>query len=266
MVAWRPWPGVVVGVLLLVGCTGGTPEPEPDPTGSSKASPTPVAPVPSDSPYTVTEDDTPRTRAEAVAFVQELGIRADHFGAGFRERPSLDSRTDTWAVLGEDCLWRREPLPRTALAGLTRKFKLPAAGGKGPVHVSLTVTVHRDTTAARRDMAVSLEEALRCPEQRLNATDRVRGLYSRADEFTDGRNAIADDNLVESGEYLVDGDDTALPFDWFKYRLGTVTVAATGRIGAGRNEEETTAVSQDVAKGVGFTAAEVDRLAREGAR
>ncbi|SMF85499.1 hypothetical protein [Streptomyces sp. Amel2xC10] len=265
MVAWRPWPGAVVGVLLLVGCTGGGTA-EPRPTGSRQASPTPGTPAPSDSPYTVADDQAPRTRAEAVDFVRQLGVRPDHFGAGFRERPPLDSGTATWAVLGADCMWRREPVPDTALASLTRRFELPAADDKGPVYVSLTVTVHRDTTAARRDMAVSLEEALRCPEQRLNATDRVRGLYSRADEFTDGRNSIADDNLVESGEYLVDGDDTVLPFDWFKYRLGPVTVAATGRIGAGRDEEETTAVSQDVAKGVGFTAAEVDRLAKEGSR
>ncbi|MEW2076279.1 hypothetical protein AB0941_21980 [Streptomyces sp. NPDC013433] len=127
--------------------------------------------------------------------------------------------------------------------------------------MSVTVTVHEDTTAGRRDMAVSLEEALRCPQQRLNATQRVRGLYSQANPFDEERNAIADDDLTETGEYLVDGEKGARPFDWFKYRLGPVTVAATARIGGGRTEEEQSAVSVDVAKGVGFVAADIDRLA-----
>ncbi|MFJ2950904.1 ABC transporter substrate-binding protein [Streptomyces sp. NPDC087226] len=92
--------------------------------------------------------------------------------------------------------------------------------------MNLTVTGHGDVTGGRRDMAVSREEALRCPEQRLNATERVRGLYSQADPFGEERNAIADDDPVETGEYLVDGERDPRPFDWYTYRLGPVTVAA----------------------------------------
>ncbi|MFI2376284.1 hypothetical protein ACH5AO_14625 [Streptomyces sp. NPDC018964] len=207
------------------------------------------------------EDRAPATRAEAVEFVRGLPVRPDYFGVGFRKGEPYESDPSRWAVLGDDCLWRREPLPDGVPASLTRAFVLPATKDKEPVYVSLTVTVHEDTTGGRRDMAVSLEEALRCPEQRLNATQRVRGLYSQANPFDEERNAIGDDDLVEYGEYLVDGDKKPRRFEWYKYRLGPVTVAATARIGAGRTEEEQATVSGDMAKGVGFVAADIDRLA-----
>ncbi|MEU3099435.1 hypothetical protein ABZ690_33160, partial [Streptomyces sp. NPDC006967] len=212
-----------------------------------------------DEPYTLPEDRAPRTRAEAVAFVRGLEVQPDYFGFGFLRHRPHESDPSRWAVLGEDCLWRRDPLPDHVLASLTRAFVLPAAKGREAVYVSLTITVHRNTVEGRRDMAVSLEEALRCPEQRLNTTQRVRELYSQANTFEDQRNAIAEDDLMESGEWLVDGEKGALPFDWFKLRLGPVTVAATARYGAGRTEEEQSAVSADVVKGVGFVAAAVDR-------
>ncbi|MBT3149538.1 hypothetical protein HTV45_01200 [Streptomyces sp. CHD11] len=208
------------------------------------------------------EDRAPRTRAEAVAFLRELEVQPDYFGVGFRRNRPYESDPSRWAVLGEDCLWHREPLPDHVLAGLTRAFVLPAAGKKEAVYVSLTVTVHRSTLEGRRDMAVSLEEALRCPEQRLNTKERVRELYSQANTFDDQRNAIAEDDLTESGEWLVDGEKGARPFDWFKLRLGPVTVAATARYGAGRTGEEQSAVSADVVRGVGFVAAAVDRRGR----
>lgn len=270
MVAHRPVVAAVAGTLLLVGCTGGTDEgtDAPESSGGRKSTAGEPGPGASSSaasdeagPYTVAEDRAPGTRAEAVDFVRGLAVRPDYFGVGFRRSEPYESDPAEWAVLGEDCLWRREPLPDQVLASLTRAFVLPEAKGREAVYVSVTVTVHEDTTAGRRDMAVSLEEALRCPEQRLNATQRVRGLYSQANPFGEERNAIADDDLTETGEYLVDGDRRARPFDWYKYRLGPVTVAATARIGAGRTEEEQSAVSADVAKGVGFVAADIDRLA-----
>ncbi|MEU1270435.1 hypothetical protein [Streptomyces sp. NPDC005799] len=269
MAEWRPVLAVVAGTLLLAGCTGGA-------AGNASAGGTPKAgritgaeagPGPSssasapatDEPYTVAEGRAPRTRAEAIAFVRGITVRPDYFGIGFRKDEPYESDPAEWAVLGQDCVWHRRPLPATALASLTRRFVLPAHGGKGPVHVSLTVTVHRDTVSARRDMAVSLEEALRCPQQQLNDTERVRGLYSRADPFSEARNSIADDDLTESGEYFVDGEKGALPFDWYKYRLGPVTVAATDRLGAGRGKDENTEVSGNVGQGVGLTAAGIDR-------
>ncbi|MGW0585363.1 hypothetical protein ACWD25_58040, partial [Streptomyces sp. NPDC002920] len=206
------------------------------------------------------EDRAPDTRAEAVAFVRELDVRPDYFGTGYRKRVPFESDPAEWAVLGADCLWRREALPDTVLASLTRAFELPERGGKGPVYVSLTVTVHENALAARRDMAGALESALRCPEQQLNATDQVRDLYSRLDVFADGRSAIGEDDLTETGAWIDGGGGgKAHPFDWFKFRVGPVTVAATTRHGAGRSEEEDDTVTTDTAQGVSLVAAEIDR-------
>ncbi|MFF0107320.1 hypothetical protein [Streptomyces hirsutus] len=212
----------------------------------------------------MTEDRAPGTRSAAVAFLRELAVRPDFFGAGFRKRVPHESDPAEWAVLGEDCVWRREPLPGSVLASLTRAFVLPEAEGRKAVYVSLTVTVHENVLGGRRDMATSLEESLRCREQRLNATERVRELYSQANPFAEERNAIADDDLLESGVFLVDGEKGANPFHWYKHRLGPVTVAATARVGAGRTEEEQDAVSSQVLKGVGLVVAEAARRAAAG--
>ncbi|MEU3985212.1 hypothetical protein AB0F77_34975 [Streptomyces sp. NPDC026672] len=270
MGGWRPVLAVAAGALLLAGCTGEADnEAEADgkangsPGASPSASPSPSSTTRSE-PYTLAEARAPKTRAEAVAFVRGLDVRPDYFGIGYRKREPFESDPDMWAVLQEDCLWQREALPENVLASLTRAFELPEKDGKGSVYVSLTVTVHEDTVAARRDMAESLESALRCPEQRLNATDMVRGLYSRLDAFADARNVISDDDLAESGEWAVDGTSEAHPFDWYKYRLGPVTVAATARHGAGRSAEEDAAITSGLAGGVTLAAAEIDRTGEAG--
>ncbi|WP_245607730.1 hypothetical protein [Streptomyces prunicolor] len=265
MAGWRPVLAVAAGTLLLAGCSSGSgdePKAEGTPKKSSGASPSASA-SPVNEPYTLAEDRAPRTRAEAVAFVRELTVRPDYFGTGYRKRDPFESDPAEWAVLGEDCLWRREGLPGTVLASLTRMYELPAKGGKGPVYVSLTVTVHQDVVSARRDMAGSLEEALRCPEQQLNATDRVRGLYSQADAFTGGRTVISDDDLTERGNWVADGGK-AHPFDWYKFRMGPVTVAATARHGSGRTEAEDSTVTTDMAKGMTFVAASIDSRGKAG--
>ncbi|MFD3453858.1 hypothetical protein ACFWVC_16980 [Streptomyces sp. NPDC058691] len=261
------------GALLLAGCTSGGPTDEgtaPAPgasvSGRSSASPAP-APSPSASPanepYTLAESAAPKTRSEAAAFVRGLTVRPDYFGSGYRKRDPYETGPATWTVLGDDCIWRREPLAPTVLASLTRSFIRPAAGGKGPVHVSLTVTVHSSEVGARRDMAVSLEEPLRCPTQQLTATERVQGMASRGDPFTEQRTATSDDNLTEFGEYVVDGGGKARRFDWFKHRLGPVTVAATVRHAPGGTEAETTAVTEAALSGVGYVTADIDRLGKK---
>ncbi|MGW0710553.1 hypothetical protein ACWD4G_32125 [Streptomyces sp. NPDC002643] len=283
MTGWRRVVAGAVGGLLLTGCTGGSGGGDEDQgdagdrkgsaaSASADASPEASAapsssPSPVDEPYTLAEDRAPRTRAEAVAFVRELEVRPDFFGPGYRKRDPFESDPDQWAVLGEDCLWRREALPGSVLASLTRSIELPARGSTGPVSVSLTVTVHEDVAAARRDMAGALESALRCPEQRLNSTDVVQGLYSRIDAFTDARNAVAEDDLTETGEWVSEaagGAAKALPFDWFKFRIGPVTVGATARHGAGRTEEEDATISSNVTKGVSFVASEIDTWGEAG--
>jgi len=264
MAGWRPVLAAAAGVLLLAGCSSGSddePTAEKTPEKSAGSSPSASA---ENEPYTLAQDRAPRTRAEAVEFVRELTVRPDYFGTGYRKRDPFESDPAEWAVLGEDCLWRREALPGTVLASLTRGYELPAKGGKGPVYVSLTVTVHQDVVAARRDMAGSLEEALRCPEQQLNATDRVSRLYSRVDAFADGRTVISDDDLTESGNWAADGAK-AHPFDWYKFRMGPVTVAATARHGSGRTEAEDSTVTTDMGKGMTFVAASIDSKGKAGA-
>ncbi|WP_405976159.1 hypothetical protein OG496_52870 [Streptomyces sp. NBC_00988] len=265
MAEWRPVLAAAAGVLLLAGCSSGSDDepkaqktPEKSAGASSSASASPV-----NEPYSLAEDRAPRTRADAVTFVRDLIVRPDYFGTGYRKRDPFESDPAEWAVLGEDCLWRREGLPDTVLASLTRAYELPAKDGKGPVYVSLTVTVHTDVVAARRDMAGSLEEALRCPEQQLNATDRVRGLYSRVDAFADGRSVISDDDLTESGNWVT-ADGKAHPFDWYKFRLGPVTLAATARHGSGRTKAEDSTVTTDMGKGMTFVAASIDSRGKAG--
>jgi len=265
MAEWRPVLAAAAGVLLLAGCSSGSddePKAQETPEKSAGASPSASA-SPENEPYTLAQDQAPRTRAEAVEFVSELTVRPDYFGTGYRKRDPFESDPAEWAVLGEDCLWRREALPGTVLASLTRAYELPAKGGKGPVYLSLTVTVHQDIVAARRDMAGSLEEALRCPGQQLNATDRVLGLYSRADAFADGRSVISDDDLTEAGTWAAAGGK-AHPFDWYKFRMGPVTVAATARHGAGRTKAEDSTVTTDMGKGMTFVAASIDGQGRAG--
>ncbi|WP_406449231.1 hypothetical protein OH768_01665 [Streptomyces sp. NBC_01622] len=264
MAGWRPVLAATTGALLLAGCSGGASDDEPKAEGTPKKSSgaSPSA-SPANEPYTLAEDRAPKTRAEAVAFVRELTVRPDYFGTGYRTRDPFESDPAEWAVLGEDCLWRREALPGTVLASLTRMYELPAKDGKGPVYVSLTVTVHQDVVSARRDMAGSMEEALRCPEQQLNATDRVSGLFSRVDAFTEGRSVISDDDLTESGNWAADGGK-AHPFDWYKFRMGPVTVAATARHGSGRTEAEDSTVTTDTGKGMTFVAASIDGKGKAG--
>lgn len=268
MGGWRPVLTVAVGALLLAGCTsesdddeGGKAEGKETSSASPSAS---SSAVPENEPYTLAEARAPKTRAQAVAFVRELAVRPDDFGIGYRTREPYESDPATWAVLHKDCLWEREALPKTVLASLTRAFELPEKGGKGPVYLSLTVTVHEDDLAARRDMAAAQESALRCPEQQLNTTDRVLDLYSRVDTFADARHAMSDNDLAESGQWTGDGTGKAHPFDWYKLRVGPVTVAATARHGAGRSAEEDSTITTGMLQGLSYVAAEIDRKGKAG--
>ncbi|MGW3449717.1 hypothetical protein [Streptomyces sp. NPDC001076] len=253
--------------LLLAGCTnsgqdddGATPKHTAGTSASASAS---ASPSTANQPYTLAEAAAPRTRAEAVAFVRGLTVQPDYFGTGYRRRDPYELGPASWAVLGTDCLWRREAIPSTVLASLTRSFVRPGAGGTGAVYVSLTVTVHTSVRQARRDMASSLEEPLRCPQERLNASDTVQDMASRGDPFDEQRTATTDDDLTEYGQYVVDGETKSRDFDWYKHRLGPVTVAATVRHAAGESEKEQTAVTEAALTGVGYVTANVDRYGRD---
>lgn len=126
MAEWRPVLAAAAGVLLLAGCSSGSddePKAQEAPEKSAGAS-TSASASPDNEPYTLAQDQAPGTRAEAVEFVRELTVRPDYFGTGYRKRDPFESDPAEWAVLGEDCLWRREALPGTVLASLTRAYEL----------------------------------------------------------------------------------------------------------------------------------------------
>ena len=66
------------------------------------------------------------------------GIPPVGFGTGFRKADPYECDPGRWSVLGQDWLWRREPLPRQVRAGLTREFVKPGAGGKEAMRVAIS--------------------------------------------------------------------------------------------------------------------------------
>ncbi|MFF2996823.1 hypothetical protein ACFVTC_19990 [Streptomyces sp. NPDC057950] len=89
----------------------------------------------------------------------------------------------------------RVPAP-TVLATLTRYSELPAEHGKGPVRVAAVVTAHRPVRDAEWEMAETLEEALRCPDQELRQGERISGLLSRGSDFGLLGNSTSEDTLA----------------------------------------------------------------------
>ncbi|MFB7609488.1 hypothetical protein [Streptomyces gardneri] len=260
-------------LVAVTGCSGGGAEApvrpgattSPSATGSGAGEPAGPAPKPSstataarDDQYTFPEKALPSSKTEALAFVRSVTITADGFGAGFRRADPYEGDPTRWSVLGRDCLWRREPLPPQVRASLTREFVKPGAGGKEAARVKVTVTVHESVTAADRDMAVSLETSMRCPEQWLSTTERIRKLWSRGDSHGGMRAAISDDDLNETGEYT-SGNGVWNGFSWYKYRLGPITLSVTARSGGGETEAEEAETTTGVASGIGLVGADIDR-------
>jgi hypothetical protein len=141
-------------------------------------------------------------------------------------------------VLDKGCVWQLAPLPRDVLASLTRYSELPAQGGKGPVRVAAVVTVHRDAGAADWEMAGTLEEALRCPDQQLRQGERLTGLLSESNTYGTLNNFSADDRLAESGTYYSDELGGPHHYFWSQARIGQVTVTTVGKGSKGRTSGE----------------------------
>ncbi|MGW3498202.1 hypothetical protein [Streptomyces sp. NPDC001020] len=176
----------------------------------------------------------PRTRSAALGLVRAVTAGPDSYGPGFGRRAPYESEPTGWTVLGADCIWRRKPLPADVLATLTRYSRLPASGSKGEVRTAAVATVHRSTGQADWEMAKTLEEALRCPDQQLRATERITGLNSIGSGYGSNGNTSADDSLVEIGSY----DNPALGkgsayYLWNKVRLGPITLAVVVEGGRG---------------------------------
>lgn len=237
---------------LLLGCTGGgggsgaPPKASSDasPSGSSTASGSARATA-SATPWTDPARE-PKTTAQAQALIQRVISGPELFGTGVRRATPYESDPGQWAVLGDDCVWRLEPLPEDALATLTRHFEVPAAGGKGAVRLSATVTVHRAALDASWEQARMLEEDLDCTGQTLREGERLTGLQSLSFARGEGGNTSGDDLLLETGQCVSDTRGGPYPYWWQQAVLGSVVAGTSVCGGKGRSEEELNSLVAEV--------------------
>ncbi|MFI6408221.1 hypothetical protein [Streptomyces sp. NPDC050548] len=227
---------------LLLGCTGGG--------AGGSASP----PVPSETARSATASATPemdparepKTAAQAQALIERVISGPELFGTGVERATPYESEPGQWAVLGDDCLWRLEPLPGDALATLTRHFEVPAAGGKGSVRLSATVTVHRTALDASWEQARMLEEDLDCTEQTQRPGERLTGLQSLSFARGEGGNTSGDDLLLETGQCVSDTRGGPYPYWWQQAVLGSVVAGTSVCGGRGRSEQELNSLVAEV--------------------
>ncbi|WP_372404743.1 hypothetical protein [Streptomyces luteireticuli] len=176
----------------------------------------------------------PGNRSAALELLRAVVVGPEGYGPGYEKRTPYESDPADRPVLGTDCVWRQEALPGDVLGSLTRYSRLPAADGRGEVRTAATVTVHRTAAQADWEIADTLEQALRCPDQQLRATERISGLNSVGSGYGSNGNTSADDYLTEIGTYA----DPALGvkathYVWSQARLGPVTLAVAVQGGAG---------------------------------
>lgn len=186
----------------------------------------------------------PRNKRQALKLARIVTAQPASWGAGFVRGSSYESGPDTVAVLDENCVWQRRALRKSELASLTRRSVLPAENRKGRLRVSAVVTVYRDVESAKWAMARTLEDALRCPDQQLNAQDRVIGLRSTGIPFRD-RHGPQTDLVYEHGEVRT-GKGEAYPYSWSQSRRGALVVSAAVKGAEGHDEER---VEEAAAKG-----------------
>jgi hypothetical protein len=238
----RLWWGALAAAVLLVGCSGGGGSAGPataNESGRPASSPTPSpGATPTGLDFTPDPGHAPKDRAQALRMARKIAPQPRNWGPGFVERSPGESDPASWTVLGRDCVWHRQPLPATVLASITRYSELPAEGGKGPVRIAAVVTVHRSAADADWEMAGTLEEALRCPDQQLRQGERITGLLSQGVPFGLAGNFSAEDALREAGEFYSDELGGPHYYGWTQSRLGQVTIAAVAKGAKGRSSEE----------------------------
>lgn len=242
--------------LLLAGCSdGGGASGRASGTASTSASGTAstrasgggttaatAAPAPR---FTPDPAKLPTSRAQAVELLRAVTAGPESYGPGYVRRSPYESDPAEWPVLGTDCVWQQRSLPDDVLGSLSRYSRLPAAGGRGEVHTAATVTVHRTAAQADQEIAETLEEALRCPDQQLRATERITGLNSFGTGYGTDQNYSADDVLLEMGKYHNPAlDNGPLSYLWDQVRLGPVTIAVAVQGGKGYGPDDLLAVEE----------------------
>ncbi|MGW3106740.1 hypothetical protein [Streptomyces sp. NPDC001100] len=227
---------------LLLGCTGGG--------GGGSASPPSASGTARRASASATSGTDParepKTASQARALIEQVIAGPELFGTGVLRATPYESAPGRWAVLGDDCVWRLEPLPGDGLATVTRHFEVPAAGRKGSVRLSATVTVHRTALDASWEQARMLEEDLDCTEQTQRPGERLTGLQSLSFARGEGGNTSGDDLLLETGQCVSDTRGGPYPYWWQQAVLGSVVVGASVCGGRGRGEQELNSLVAEV--------------------
>jgi hypothetical protein len=237
---------------LLAGCSGdsggdkdGTDGRDPraggSPSAGASASPSAGA---SGSGVLAADAVLPKTSADGRELADATVLAPGDWGRGFVAQSPAASTPGTWAVLGDDCRWRREKLPRGVLASASRYSRLPGGDGKGAVRVTAVVTVHDTPLGADDQVSTTLEEALRCPDQQTRGDERITGLMSVGTVFNGSTQNYADDYVLEDGKYL-DGDGGTPGYQWHVARIGPVVVAVSVRGAKGRAQAELIQLGSD---------------------
>ncbi|GAB3111576.1 hypothetical protein GCM10027160_12730 [Streptomyces calidiresistens] len=224
---------LALGLLLTVGCTAETDEPDESAGGEVPGVGDGEGPG-----IVLAAERLPVNRAQAVELAETIMARPETFGPGFVGIPGRGGDPGEWAVLDENCVWVREPVPDEVLASVTGHAELPAEEGAGPLGVSAVVTVHRDARSAEWEMARTVEDALRCPDQQLRPDEWVSGLISVGMEFGAVGNFFAEDFLIERGSFHGGESDEPHDFEWARARIGPLTVAVSAKGAEGRTGEE----------------------------
>ncbi|MEU6165349.1 hypothetical protein [Streptomyces tanashiensis] len=236
---------VMVGGLIATGCGSGDGE-KPDDEGRRSATATPTkaptatpAPTPTALDFTPDPKRAPKTEAEARRLALAVVAGPETWGPEYVKRTPYLSDPAYWPVLDETCSWETGSRPSTVLYSVTASSEVPATGGKGVLRVAATVTVHRTETDADWEMASTLEEALRCPDQQLRGGERISGLISIGKAFGDGGMYTAEDSLGERGFYERDDVKGKQQYGWTQSRIGQVTVAVVVKGAPGYAEQAT---------------------------
>ncbi|XIE79739.1 hypothetical protein AB6O49_20530 [Streptomyces sp. SBR177] len=246
------------GVLLLAGCSGGGADPAPGGGstgrgdgkggGTSASAPATAQPTPTPTPtaldFTPDPKRAPRNAAEARRMALAIVAGPESWGPDYVKRAPYLSAPDAWPVLDQNCTWEIAAPPRSVLASVTAYSEIPATGGRGPLRVAATVTVHRTESDADWEMAETLEEALRCPQQQLREGERVTDLGSIGVPYGQGGNGHATDTLVEHGTYVNDAFKGQHTYSWYEARIGQITVATVVKGAPGHTEDATSVQTQ----------------------
>ncbi|GGT31652.1 hypothetical protein [Streptomyces purpureus] len=238
---------LLAGGLILTGCSGSEPggndnarpKSSPAPSASARPSASPTAnPTPTRLDFTPDPARAPRTEADARRLALAVVAGPDSWGPDYVARRPHHSAPGYWPVLSAQCTWETGTRPATVLHSVTAYSEIPAAAGKGPLQVSATVTVHRTETDADWEMAQTLEEALRCPDQRLREGERISGLISLGNPFGVGGNFTAADSLGEGGKYHNDAFGGPQKYAWYQSRVSQVTVAVVAKGAPGHVDKD----------------------------